>query len=137
MSKKSDYQKLRDKAWKAISYWVRFRSKHAGRCYSCGRAKQSKELDCGHYIHSSSLDFIEDALRPQCTYCNRYLHGNLAHYAENLIKEIGMARVDELRFMSKQIKKWTREELEGVIKKYAPRKEAKTKKKKAKSMPKL
>ena len=88
------------------------------RCYTCGKLAHWKELQCGHYIHGDNLDFELDNLRPQCPRCNKWLHGNGAIYAEKLVREIGIDRVERLRRLSKQVRKYTRDELEDLIRKY-------------------
>jgi len=69
-------------------------------------------MDAGHYIHQKSKTFFnEDNLRPQCTRCNYFGKGMQSIYAERLIKQIGLKRVESLRKESVKIKKWTKEEL--------------------------
>ena len=104
---------LKKKAWAVFSKWVRSRDKNI--CFTCGR----EASQAGHYIHGDAVDFVEDNIHAQCTRCNLYLHGNLGVYGEKLIRLIGQDRIDEIRRQKNSVKKYTREELEGIIEKYA------------------
>lgn len=75
-------------------------------------------MHAGHFIHSSSLDFSEVGINCQCVRCNKFLHGNLALYSNNLTKIYGNEIVDYLIRESKKVKKYSREDLEDIIKKY-------------------
>src|SRR6185295_6730992 len=103
LSKQTILQRLHKKAWALFSEYVRRSSK--GICFSCGARKHWKELDAGHYIHGR-LDYDELNIHAQCTYCNRYLHGNLGKYAERLLARHGEAALQELRLRANQVKKW-------------------------------
>lgn len=90
---------LMKKAWKLMSELVRRGAsdwRGYAECYTCRQVKQWKELDCGHYIHNK-LDFDQRNLKPQCTYCNKYISGNLGKYAERLIEENGEKWLRQLR----------------------------------------
>lgn len=108
---------LKKKAWKIQSIYIR--KKADGKCYTCPDKREWKEQDCGHYQHGDALDFeAETNLRCQCVRCNRYLHGNSGVFLSRLIKELGYDPTDELLLKKKQVKKWTREELELIIERY-------------------
>lgn len=90
---------LKKKAWSLMSIYVR--SKDAdwrgfNNCYTCGITKHWKELQAGHYIHNK-LDFNSDNLKPQCARCNKWLSGNLDHYAEHLLADYGTEWLKQLR----------------------------------------
>jgi len=81
----------------AFNAWIRARD--AGRpCISCGRHHQG-QWQAGHYRSVGSepaLRFEPDNVHLQCAPCNTYLSGNLIAYRPNLIKKIGLARVEWL-----------------------------------------
>jgi len=99
--------------------WIRSRDKN-NPCISC-RNPVPKKVNAGHYIASGKskfLTFHEDNVHLQCEYCNTYLHGNLLDYRINLIEKIGLERVKYLEDNRNKTKKYTREELKEIIKKY-------------------
>jgi len=51
----------------------------------------------------------------QCVSCNRFKHGNLIEYRINLVKKIGIKKVEWLEEHRKDVKRWTREELEEIL----------------------
>lgn len=57
-------------------------------------------MDAGHYVPKNRggllLYFDERAVNSQCTYCNRFLHGNLDSYAIALRKQYGDSILEEL-----------------------------------------
>lgn len=116
--KTPNLKSLKAKAWKLMSEWIRSRDadwRGYAACFTCGTVKPWKELDCGHYIHNK-LDLDERNLRPQCVRCNNYLSGNLGSYAERLVKENGLAWLEELRRDSNQKgNNYTIAELEAII----------------------
>lgn len=81
----------------AFNQWVRLRD--AGRaCISCGRHHQG-QWHAGHYRSvgsEPSLRFEPDNVHLQCAPCNTHLSGNLIPYRANLIKKIGLERVEWL-----------------------------------------
>lgn len=115
MKDNSGTGKLKKKLWKIFSLYIRQRDK--GTCFTCGVKHPIKEMQAGHYIHNR-CDFDEMNVNCQCIRCNHFKHGEGAIYAERLIKKYGPAKVDALRRRSKQIEKYTIEELEELIEKY-------------------
>lgn len=109
---------LHKKAWKLISEYVRRQGEDDEGlvfCFTCGKKDHWKNMDCGHYIHKNCLDYDLLNLKTQCTFCNRYKHGNSGVYAERLIAEYGEQAVQELRVRSQQVKKFSVGELEELI----------------------
>jgi hypothetical protein len=113
---KNVYPKLRKKAWDLQSKAIRREEK--GVCFSCGKKNDWKLTDCGHFIHKNCLDFTRRNLHCQCTYCNRFLHGNLANYGIALEKKYGYGVLQELKKEGDKIRKFTIKELNDIIKKY-------------------
>ena len=110
----ANYRKrLKKKIDKVFSEYIRRESK--GICYTCDkRYDWKKEMDAGHFIHNK-LDFDLMNRKGQCKRCNQHLHGNLGIYAEKLIKEYGLERIEEMRLRSNQIWKPSTEELEALL----------------------
>jgi len=76
--------------------FIRLRDK-GKRCISCG--KIPKKSNAGHYRSvggNPELRFNEFNNNLQCEWCNTYLHGNLIDYRINLIKKIGLEKVEWL-----------------------------------------
>lgn len=109
---------LHKKAWEAWSKWIRQKDadwRGNTYCFTCSALKHWKELDAGHFRHGV-LDFYEKNIHPQCTKCNRFLHGNLGEYARMLIGLYGAGILDELRSEAvKRGNKYSRQELEEII----------------------
>lgn len=103
--------KLHKKAWGVFSKWIRKRDNNI--CFTCGKEANQ----AGHYIHGDAVDFVEENIHAQCVRCNMYLSGNLGIYGEKLVRSIGQDRIDEIR-LQKNTKKYTRDELEEIIRKY-------------------
>jgi hypothetical protein len=78
----------------AFNAWIR--SRDAGQpCISCGR--HSKGMRAGHYRSVGScpeLRYEPDNCALQCVQCNLHLHGSPISYRVNLIKKIGLERVE-------------------------------------------
>jgi hypothetical protein len=121
---KRNLQKLSDIeaiAKRVFQKWVRLRDEGRG-CVSCG----GQINDGGHYYEAgkySGLIFDEDNVHGQCRHCNRFLSGNLIEYRKGLIKRYGMDFIFNLEEKSDKFrdKKYTREELEEIIKEYKER----------------
>lgn len=74
-------------------------------CISCGKYHV---LQAGHFYSAGeypALRFLEDNVNGQCKHCNYFKSGNLIPYRLNLIKKIGVERVEHLDFLASQYKK--------------------------------
>jgi hypothetical protein len=110
--------KLLKKAEKIFNAYIRKRDEGL-RCISCDRPGNQ----AGHYFPVkgySSLRFNEYNVNLQCPVCNLYQHGNQAMYRIGLVDKIGEEAVKELEKLAvtERVKKWTRSELEEIIKTY-------------------
>jgi len=79
-----------------FNQWIRLRDK-GNVCISC--QKPAKKENAGHYRSvgsSPQLRFEPLNNNLQCEYCNTYLHANLINYRINLIKKIGLDKVEWL-----------------------------------------
>lgn len=81
----------------AFNEWIRFRDTDRP-CISCGRYHKG-QWHAGHYQgvgREPALRFEPDNVHKQCKPCNTDLSGNLIRYRINLIKRIGIERVERL-----------------------------------------
>ncbi len=107
------------KAWKTISEYIRRRD--GGVCFTCGKKDDWRAMDCGHYIAKTgglAIYFLEKNLASQCTFCNRFKHGNLAAYAIALRQKYGPNILEELDAERRKIKKYTVAEYQALTEKY-------------------
>ncbi len=117
--------KLHKKAWELES---KFKRREAADehgivcCYTCDHPHYFTDMDLGHYIHLNALDFEPDNLRVQCKQCNKWKSGNGNVYAERIVKEIGIERVNRLRDLEREYKTHPKQfkiaELEEIITTY-------------------
>ena len=118
LKKELSLPKLLAKAQKVFNAWIRKRDSKLG-CISC----QAQVTQAGHYYsqgHHSALRFNEVNTNGQCTRCNCFLHGNLINYRHGLFKRyelVDLVLLDSVGTRS-PVKKWSRLELELIIKKY-------------------
>jgi hypothetical protein len=115
--------KLEADLWKQVSLYVRKKDADFdgyNRCYTCGVAKHYTELHAGHYVKRSykALKFDLRNLRPQCPRCNMFLDGNQDAFAEHLELDYGHGILQELGKLKWQEKRFTREEITGLIEHY-------------------
>ena len=98
--------------------YIRERDK-AQPCISCG--SQPKKENAGHFWNANNhwnVRFDEDNVHLQCERCNSFLSGNLIEYRANLISKIGQERFEQLEARARVTRKFTKDELKELIKKY-------------------
>lgn len=91
---KRDWLKL---AQQACNAYVRKRDEGLP-CISCQRYHKG-QVHAGHYLSTGArpeLRFELDNINLQCSACNNHLSGNIVLYRINLIKKIGLDRVEWL-----------------------------------------
>lgn len=90
-------------------------------CITCGRVKHWKEVDCGHFIKRQymSTRFNEMNCHAQCKHCNAFEQGADVKYRAALIKLYGKNEVLKLEWLKGQTIKFTKSELELLIKHYS------------------
>ncbi len=91
------------------------------KCYTCGKQKDPKEMDAGHYIKRSCMRtrWDERNVKPQCTSCNRFRGGNMDEYALHLVREYGEGIIEKLMELKHEpVKKYTIQELENLVETY-------------------
>ena len=88
-------------------------------CIACG---MYNKLQAGHYVPQkggSFLRFDEWNVNGECQGCNGFDQFHLIGYRKRLIEKIGIDAVEYLEDNRHKVKKWTRSELEEIIKKYS------------------
>lgn len=93
---------VKKKLWKLVSEYVRRSNANLDGfcdCVSCGKVYHWKQMDAGHFVggHKNYNFFDLRNINPQCTYCNRYMHGNLIPYYEFMLEKYGKEVIDELK----------------------------------------
>lgn len=118
----NDIPVLKRKAQEIFNKFIRLRDRKEP-CISCGHdfnGENPRQMHCGHYRPqggNSLWRYEEKNCHAQCSICNNHLSGNLVPYRENLIKKIGLEEVVILEDTN-TIKRWTKEELQEIIKIY-------------------
>ena len=115
---------LKLKAWGAMSRYIRTRDK---RCVTCGSGIAEH---CGHYLRNgernaqlggNALWFDERNFGGQCAACNLYRNGEPTKFAIFLEYKHRHGILQELSDLRNKPKKWTREEIIEVEKKFNER----------------
>jgi hypothetical protein len=113
MKKKLPLPKMLALAQQDFNAYIRERDRDKG-CISCNGPVQH----AGHYFsqgHHSALRYNEMNVNGQCERCNTFLHGNLIHYRNGLIKRYGLEKVLMLESSSRRtVKKWSDAELQAI-----------------------
>lgn len=112
---------LLDEAQVPFNRYIRLRDRDEP-CISCGRFHEG-QWHAGHYRTvgaAGHLRFNEDNVHKQCAPCNNHKSGNVTEYRINLVKKIGVERVEALE-NNNEIKRWTREEAVAIKAHYAQR----------------
>ena len=119
--------KLTQDAQMIFNAWIRRRDSEDGyfTCISSGDTFPVCQMNAGHYYSVGQypgLRFDEDNVHGQSIRDNKWLHGNLIGYTENLPGRIGTERFDALRKQAAEYKqhgyKFSRAELQEIIEKY-------------------
>ena len=89
-------------------------------CISCNKP-YDKNFHASHYFslgHFPHLRFDELNVHGACVECNVHKHGNIAEYSINLPNRIGYEAYDKLLSKRKEKHKYTRNEVQDLIKLY-------------------
>jgi len=137
--KKTDKQKIKDKAWTEFSRFIRLRdSDEKGMCVCCtcnakghwrkGGFKVKKDgtttkinFHAGHYNQGRTHNvlFDEQGVHAQCSHCNLYLEGSLNEYAVFMIKKYGHGIIEEMQIRKHQGNiKYYESDFADIAKKY-------------------
>jgi DNA-directed RNA polymerase subunit RPC12/RpoP len=106
----TDNAKLKQKAWRQFSIYIRLRdclsttrTLEKGICYTCGKEFDFKGLQAGHCI-SGRGNFIlldEECVKAQCTQCNIQRNGNYDVFIPKIIRENSLEWFEEKKRLSK------------------------------------
>lgn len=120
LKRRADYLK---EAQTAFNAYIRLRDRLAGYpCISSGRPLDwsGNAVDAGHYRSTGSaphLRFNEDNVHAQSKHDNQYLAGNAVDYRIQLVRRIGLERVEALE-SDDTPRKWTIEQLQAIKEHY-------------------
>jgi len=106
------------KAQQSFNAYIRHRDSELP-CISCQRHHQG-QYHAGHYRTvggNPELRFYESNCHKQCSVCNNHLSGNITDYRINLVKKIGIEKVEWIEGPHSP-KKYTIDELKAIDKKY-------------------
>lgn len=116
---------LDKKLWKVFSEFIRLRDsdeKGFCKCFTCGRIKFWKDLDCGHGIgrQHKSTKYDEKNNQAQCKRCNGFEGGMREIFKQHMDKKYGTGTWDLMELKSKKPAKWSVFEYQALINYYAP-----------------
>lgn len=88
-------------------------------CVTCGKIAHYKEMDCGHFVTRNHKvhRFNEKNCNVQCTYCNRYAHGEQYQHSLYIDKLYGEGTSMQLSYPIEPYKR-TRTDFEYLIETY-------------------
>jgi len=115
---------LTAKAQKVFNAYIRQRDSKEGyfTCISCFKTLPIESMNAGHYVPvkgGSALRFNEDNVSGECQRCNGFDEFHLIGYRKHLVLKIGEVRVIKLEENRNKVYKWSRTELEQIIKHYS------------------
>lgn len=93
-------------------------------CVTCGKWDHWKSLQGGHFIPrgKTATKLNEFNIHPQCVSCNHFRkEESKCRYMIYMVETYGYNFVKALEEESRQVKKYTRSEIEGVIKYFKQR----------------
>lgn len=124
--KKRKIQTIKESIKKYYNKYIRLKecyettgSTSHGVCVTCGKTKEFRQLECGHFIHGAQdpYRFHEDVTHIQCTHCNKF--ANKSHeYLDYMYNRYGVEHTENLRALRHSDFKYTRQELEDLEVKY-------------------
>ena len=123
MPRKISRKGLVKKLDKVFSIYIRTRhaKENLVQCVTCGTRKHWKEVDAGHFVSRRhySTRWHQQNVHAQCKSCNGFHGGQNYIMGKYIDKTYGEGTADELITMSRQIKKFSNQDLEDLIKQYS------------------
>lgn len=119
--------KLKQKAWKAFSDYIRTRDsiKTTGTtthcvCITCNKNFEYKNIQAGHFVggRTGSILFDEELVFGQCVGCNVFLKGNYDAYNLVMLKKFGGEKVIEFLERKNEVVQYKASDYQAIIKKY-------------------
>lgn len=123
----SEYKRAKNRAWKWFSLYIRARdcikttgSISRGKCVTCGREFDFKDLQAGHFVQGrgNGVLFSEMGVHAQCRQCNIFNRGKLDEYAKYMYNRYDKEAVDNLIANKYNLVKFTLSDLEKIGDKY-------------------
>jgi hypothetical protein len=117
--------KTKQKLDSIFSQYIRLRGCNEegwGECYTCGRLRHYKEVDCGHFITRAKLNtrWMEENCQFQCKQCN--MNGGQQYvFGKKLDEQYGEGTAERILQLSNKTKKWSVPELEEMCRHYRKR----------------
>jgi len=86
-------------------------------CVTCGRVDHYTNMDGGHFISRkhTAHKLLEENIHACCKGCNGFLNGNMIPYTIFMIDTYGREFVDELEATKNETRKYSRQEILGII----------------------
>ncbi|QDP47373.1 MAG: putative protein ninG [Prokaryotic dsDNA virus sp.] len=107
---------------KVFSLYIRQRYKdnEIVQCVTCGTRKHWKEVDAGHFVSRKhyATRWSSENVHVQCKYCNGFKAGQNYLMGKYIDRTYGEGKADELIQESRQIKKFSNEDLKEMIEYY-------------------
>ena len=120
MAKVKSISQLKKDADKYFSIYVRLRDSENGicTCITCGKQGHWKTMQAGHFVSRkvSLLRFSDENVNAQDVGCNVFKHGEQYLYSKALDMKYGDGTADRLFAQRFSTHKFTKEELETIIK---------------------
>jgi hypothetical protein len=124
---KPSLSKLHKKLWPLFSEFIRKRdclkttgTTDRGRCITCGREYEFKQLQAGHFISRvyKSILYDERNCHAQCYGCNVGKRGSVDEYWVAMELKYGRKVIDELMSLKRTARRFKTYELEEMIEVY-------------------
>lgn len=111
------------KLWSVFSIFIRTREideEGIATCFTCGRKKHWKYMDCGHGIprQYKSTKFDEKNNQVQCKRCNGFEGGKREVFKVEMDKKYGKGTWDLMILKSKQVCRRSQFEIDALTKYY-------------------
>lgn len=92
-------------------------------CVTCGKLFHWKEVHAGHWIKRQyqSVRFDPRNCHAQCVSDNLYHGGKQDEYGKYILDRYGLDAFNDLLAKKREVKKWTRDELQKLIEEYSQR----------------
>ena len=114
----SDYLKITQQVF---NKFIRIRDEGLN-CISCDKPIKQGNVEAGHLWSSgghSNIRFNELNVNSQCSRpCNKDKSGDINNYRLGFVRKYGLEKLEELDLIAKIEKKWDKDELQLLIKKY-------------------
>jgi hypothetical protein len=114
--KKPSRKNIVKKLDNAFSQYIRLRYADAHgttECYTCGKKDHWKKLQCGHFMSRKhyATRWDDTNCQVQCSACNVFRYGEQYIFGTNLDNDYGSGTADSLHLASRQIVKFSNDDL--------------------------